>query len=242
MHGLSLGLAVGDNQDHAGIHDGLSAHGVGLTGNIVDAVEQAAVGLNGALGEVDAVRALGEVVIGLVEADVAVVADAEQLQIRVTGVGDNLVVLRAGSGGVGVGTVGHMRVVKVDVDVIEEVLTHEVVIALGIVVRKAAILVQVVGADLGKVDVALLVPSSELLVGTDRGGAGGKTQHTVGLEDNLGRDDISGLAAHILVVFSFNDLHYASFLVQERQGSLTSTCPRPASAATNVCGHQGEVA
>lgn len=74
-----------------------------------------------------------------------------------------------------------MRVVQVDVDVIEEVLTHEVVIALGIVVRKAAILVQVVGADLGKVDVALLVPSSELLVGTDRGGAGGKAQHTVGL-------------------------------------------------------------
>lgn len=59
-----------------------------------------------------------------------------------------------------------MRVVQVDVDVIEEVLTHEVVIALGIVVRKAAILVQVVGANLGKVDVALRVPSSELLVGT----------------------------------------------------------------------------
>lgn len=73
MHGLSLGLAVGDDQDHAGIHDGLGTHGVGLTGNIVDAVEQAAVGLNGALGEVDAVRTLGEVVIGLVEADVAVV-------------------------------------------------------------------------------------------------------------------------------------------------------------------------
>ena len=44
MHGLSLGLAVGDDQDHAGIHDGLGTHGVGLTGNIVDAVEQAAVG------------------------------------------------------------------------------------------------------------------------------------------------------------------------------------------------------
>lgn len=163
MHGLSLGLAVGDDQDHAGIHDGLGTHGVGLTGNIVDAVEQAAVGLNGALGEVDAVRTLGEVVIGLVEADVAVVANAEQLQIRVTGGGDDLVVLRARSGGVGVGAIGHMRVVQVDVDVIEEVLAHEVVIALGIVVRKAAILVQVVGADLGKVDVALLVPTASCL-------------------------------------------------------------------------------
>lgn len=131
-----------------------------------------------------------------------------------------------------------MRVVQVDVDVIEEVLTHEVVIALGIVVRKAAILVQVVGADLGKVDVALLVPSSELLVGTDRGGAGGKTQHAIGLEDNLRRDNIGGLAAHILVVFSFNDLHYASFLVQERQGSPYKHLPAARVAATNVCGHQ----
>ena len=68
VHGLSLGLAVGDNQDHAGIHDGLGAHGVSLTGHIIDAVEQAAVSLNGALGQVDAVRTLGEVVIGLVEA------------------------------------------------------------------------------------------------------------------------------------------------------------------------------
>ena len=164
-------------------------------------------------------RTLGEVVIGLVEANMTVITNAEQLQVRVTGGSDDLVVLGAGSGGIGVGAIGHVRVVQIDIDVIEEVLTHEVVVALGIVVRKAAILVQVIGADLGEVDVALLVPSSELLVGANRGGAGGKTQYAIGLEDNLGRDDISGLAAHILVVFSFNDLHYASFLVQERQGS-----------------------
>lgn len=42
-------------------------------------------------------RTLGEVVIGLVEADMAVVADAEQLQIRVTGGGDDLVVLTSTS-------------------------------------------------------------------------------------------------------------------------------------------------
>ena len=106
--------------------------------------------------------------------------------------------------------------------------------------RKAAILVQVVGADLGKVDVALLVPSSELLVGTDRGGAGGKTQHAIGLEDNLRRDDIGGLAAHILVVLMI--FITRPFSYKRGKAPLTSTCPRPASAATNVCGHQGEVA
>ena len=130
-------------------------------------------------------RALGEVVIGLVKADVTVVANAEQLQIRVTGGSDDLVVLGAGSGGIGVGAIGHVRVVQIDIDVIEEVLAHKVVIALGIVVRKTTILVQVIGADLGKVNVALLVPSSELFVSANRGGAGGKTQHAIGLEDNL---------------------------------------------------------
>ena len=85
--------------------------------------------------------------------------------------------------------------------------------------RKAAILVQVIGADLGKIDVALLVPIGKLLVGANRGRTGGKTQHAIGLKDNLRRDDISGLAAHILIVFGFNNLHYASFLVKERQVS-----------------------
>ena len=176
VNSLSLGLAVGDDQDHAGIHDGLGTHGVSLAGNVVDAIEQAAVGLNGALGEVDAVRTLGEVVIGLVEANMTVITNAEQLQIRVTGGSDDLVVLGAGSGGIGVGAIGHVRVIQIDVDVIEEVLAHEVVIALGIIVRKAAILVQVIGADLGEVNIALLVPIGELLVGANRSGAGGKTE------------------------------------------------------------------
>ena len=53
----------------------------------------------------------------------------------------------------------------------------------------------------------LLVPSGELLVGANRGGAGGKTQYAIGLEDNLGRDDIGGLTAHILIVFCFINYH-----------------------------------
>ena len=86
--------------------------------------EQAAVGLDGALREVDAVRALAEDVVRLVEADVAVVAQAKKLQVRIAGLGNDAVVLRAGRRGVGVGAVGHVRVVDVDVDVVEEVGAH----------------------------------------------------------------------------------------------------------------------
>ena len=86
---------------------------------------------DGALGQIDAVRTLGEVVIGLVKANMTVITNAEQLQIRVTGGSDDLVVLGAGSSGIGVGAIGHVRVVQINIDVIEEVLAHKVVIALG---------------------------------------------------------------------------------------------------------------
>lgn len=93
VHGLGLLLTVGDDEHHVGVHDRLDAHGIGLTGHILDVVEQAAVRFDRALGKIDAVRALGEAGVGLIEADVAVVADTEELQIRVTGLLDNAVVL-----------------------------------------------------------------------------------------------------------------------------------------------------
>ena len=51
---------------------------------------------------------------------------------------------------------------------VKEVVTHEEVVALRIVMRKAAVLVQVVGAHLGKIKIALLVPLNQLLVGANR--------------------------------------------------------------------------
>ena len=113
---LGLALAVGHHQHLAGLHDGAHAHGVGLLGHQVGvAAEEALVGLDGALGQVDAVGAEREVVGRLVEAYVAVGADAQQLQVDAAQIVDDLVIGLAGGLGVGVGAVGHMDGVGADV-------------------------------------------------------------------------------------------------------------------------------
>lgn len=68
---------------------------------------------------------------------------------------------------------------------VEQVGAHEVGVALVVVLVQPHILVQVDGADLGEVQVTLLVPLDELLIGAHRTGAGGQAQDTAGLEDDL---------------------------------------------------------
>ena len=103
-----------------------------------------------------------------------------------------------------------MGVGLVDVHVLEEVHVHEVAIALLVVAGQAAVLVEVVGLDLGEVELAGLIGGNEVLVGADGRGARGKAEHAVGLEGDLGRDDGGGLAAHVLVILGANDSHNAS--------------------------------
>ena len=158
-------------------------------------------------------RTAGEVIVGLVEADMAVVTDTEQLKVRVARVGDHLVIGRAGILSIEIGAVGHMGVGDVDVHAIVEILAHEIVIALRVIVRKPAILIEVIGAYLGEIDVALLAPISELIVCPHGRRAGSKAEHAVGLQDDLSRDDICRLTAHIVVIFGFDDFHNASLLL-----------------------------
>ena len=90
---------------------------------------------------------------------------------------------------------------------VKQVAVHEAPIALGVLLRQAAVLVQIDGRDLGEVDIALVVPLDQLLVGAHGGAAGGQTQHAVGLHDDLRRDDIGGLAGHVVIILSTDDLH-----------------------------------
>ena len=172
-------------------------------------------------------RALGEAGVRLVEADVAVVADAQQLQVGVAGLLDDAVVLGARGLGVGVGAVRHMGVCLVDVDVIEQVLLHEVVVALGVIVGQATVLVQVVGAHLGEVQVAGLVGLDEVLIGANGRGAGGETQNAAGIHDDLGGDEIRCLAAHVLIVGGMNDTHNALLSSGTGIPAMRPRRPRP---------------
>ena len=80
---IGLALAAGDQQHAAGGHDAAHAHGQSLTGHLVGGGEEAGVGIDGALSQIDLMSLQREVVGGLVKADVAVVTDTEDLDIRV---------------------------------------------------------------------------------------------------------------------------------------------------------------
>ena len=180
VNSLSLLLAIGNNQDGASVHDGLNTHGVGATRHVLLTLKQTAVGLDGALGQVDAMRALGENVVRLVEANMAVAPNAQKLQITEASVGNHLVERSTNLIDIGVGSSRNVYVLGVNVDMIEEMLVHEVVVALGIVVRDTKVLVEVIRADLGEVDIALLVPIDKLVIGANGRIARSKAQNTVG--------------------------------------------------------------
>ena len=181
VNGLGLLLAIGNNQDGASVHDGLNTHGVGATRHVLLTLKQTAVGLDGALGQIDAMRALRENVVRLVEANMAVATNAQKLQIAETSVGNHLIERSTNLIDVGVRSSGNVHVLGIDVDMIEEMLIHEVVIALGIVIRDTKVLVEVIRADLREVNIALLVPIDKLIIGANGRIARSKAQNTVGL-------------------------------------------------------------
>lgn len=205
LDGLGLVGAGGHHQNPLSLHDVTHAHGVSVGGNLVDGGEEALVGVAGALGEGHLVGAQGEVVVGLVEADVAVDAQTQQLQVDAAEVGDQLVVALALA--VAVDTAGYVGVGKVDVHVVKQVVAHKIGVALVVVGGQTGILVQVNRAHGGEVQVTGLVPLNELLIGADGGGAGSQAQNTVGLELDLSGDDVGGGAAHGVVIFSLDDSH-----------------------------------
>ena len=99
---------------------------------------------------------------------------------------------------------------------VEQVLVHEVPVALVVGPGQTTVLVEVDGGDLGEAQIADLVPVlDQALVGAHGGAAGGQTQNAVGLGDDLGSDDVGGLAGHFGVVLGFDDSHgeFCSFLI-----------------------------
>ena len=110
---------------------------------------------------------LGEMVIGLVKANVAVVTNTKKLQVRIASFSNKLIVLGASCLDIRIRAVGHMSVLKINIYQVKEVFAHEIVIALRIVVRKTAVLVKVVRRNLREVQVSPLAPISELGIRTN---------------------------------------------------------------------------
>ena len=110
----------------------------------------------------------------LVETDVPVEAKAQQLQIDAAYTVDDGIVLCTGIGSIGVRAIRQVGLCGVDVHTVEQVTVHEAPVAFRVLLGQSALLVQVDGGHLEKIDVALVVPLHQLLVCAHRGASGGQ--------------------------------------------------------------------
>ena len=108
-------------------------------------------------------------VAGLVEADVTVVADAEQLDIHAAPVLDFALIGLAHGGDVGGEAVGDDGVLGLDGDMVKQIFLHEAAIALRMAGRKAFILVQIGRANARKINQTSLFAGDELTIQRQRG-------------------------------------------------------------------------
>ena len=179
-----------------------------MRGDLVDvAVEEARVVAAGLLGEDAHVGARGQGAAGLVEADVAVASDAEDLDVNAAVGLDGLVV----GGGAGVEiiapAVGAVRRALGHVDQVDEVAVDEVRVALVVVAGQAHVLVEVVGANLGKGDLTGLVAAHELRVELQRRGAGGQAEHEVRLSAVHLKDAVRCQGCDLIFVVENSNSH-----------------------------------
>ena len=210
--GIVLGSTAGHDDDLAGVQNGAHAHRECLLGHIVLGGEEAGVGLDGGGGQVGEVSGRIELITGLVEADVTVLTDTQNLQVNAAQRGNQRLVASALGSAVLGQTVGNIGVCLVDVDMVKQMVVHEIAIALIVIGGDGVVFIQIDGADSGEIQLAGLILLDQAGIHTLGGGAGGKTQHAVGLERDLRRDDIGSLGGHFRIILADNNLHVLSFL------------------------------
>jgi hypothetical protein len=198
VHDRRLVLAKGQQHDAAGIEDRAHAHRDRLAGHVPLAEE-----VGGGVGPGDAVQrdqsgaALGRAA-RLVEAHMAGPADAQDLQVDATGLADRLLVPRAGlhDPGPRQRAVGDVDLGGGDVQMVEEVLPHEAVVALQGIGLDRPVLVEVEGRHRRERHALLAVQPHEF--GIDAHGRRARRQAEDGPLSGLGpgRHQVGDLAGH----------------------------------------------
>src|SRR5207249_3503326 len=146
------------------IENGADAHGDGVHRHVLPALEEPRVVIDGLFGQRLEPRARAQRARRLVEGDVAVGADAQDLQVDPAAFRDTLLVPFAEGGVVTGRPGGNIDVLPRDVHVLEEVLVHEVVVALRVTRRQAHVLVEIERGHAREVELLLLVQSHQLLI------------------------------------------------------------------------------
>ena len=209
-------MAEREDQHLGGAEDGGDTDGHRLLRDLVDiALEEAGIHQERVVGEVhDAGAGLqgGE---RFVEGEVAVFADAAEEEVDAARRHDGGLVGLALGLQVGGVAVEEVDVLPRDVDVVEQVLVHEAVVAFRVLDRQADVFVHVEGDDVPEGKLAGLVHADQLGVGLDRGGAGREAEDEGfggpgGFRTDRIRDVACGPQGRLMLVVSDNDVHMLS--------------------------------
>ncbi len=209
-HDRRLVLAGRDQRDLARLEDGRDPHRDRLGGDVLGAEEVGGGGAACDRVERDQPGARPGTRARLVEADVAGLADAEDLVVDATRRLDRVLVVAAVGLDLGAGQVAARDVDAgpVHVHLFEQVLPHEPVVAVQAPRRHRVVLIEVEGRDVGPVEALVAMEPDQLAVDPDRGRAGRESQHRrpagrVALPYHFGdplrdavRDLVVGLADH----------------------------------------------
>ena len=203
-------VAVAEDEYFFGRHHRADAYGEGSCGHRFGiAAEETAVGDARVRGERLLARAARERRVGFVEGNVAVGADTAEEEVDATALADHVFVVCAfGCEILGV-TVEDVDVLLRAVDVVEEVVGHERVVALGMVFGQTHVFVHVEGHHVLEAHTTGLVRLHNGAIHAEGAGAGGKTQHERFFCRGIGGvnlvDNVVGCPLRQLFVVGFDD-------------------------------------
>ena len=176
LHDVGLLLAPGHQDDAVGAHDRVDAHRDRHLGGVLQPEEGSRLDLAGVVGELHQPRARTRVGTRFVEADLSVLAHADDHQVDAA---HRMIVRRAVLRNLVLGhrAVGNVHVLGQDVDVVEELLVDAVVAALLFGRFDRVELVEAVHRDVAETDLPLLVALHQFAVETQRGAPRREAQH-----------------------------------------------------------------
>ena len=209
-----LVMSADDQQNLLGIADSTNTDGQCGLGHLIGViVEETGVDDQGILGQRANAGTGGKAGKGLVESDVAIHTGTAQEQVDAAVGSDLVLVALALSLQVSSHAVEDVDILSGDIDVVEEVVVHEVPVALVMLAGQTNVLVHIEGYHILEGDLAGLILLDQALVNTQRRGTGGQTQDEGTLFlvviDGIG-DVLSSPCTHFLVVVLDDQFHIQS--------------------------------
>ena len=161
--------AKGEDDNLVSRENGCYTNGEGKFGHLIYiAIKEARIDNDGILGEGFHAGTRRHRREGLVESDVTILANTTQEEVNTTSSLNAFFVILTLLCQVGGVAVEDIYICRVDVDVLEEVLLHKGVVALGVLLGEANVLVHIEGDNVSERHLALLIKVDQLGIHTQR--------------------------------------------------------------------------